>query len=36
MDVVNGYALSGDAIIAKARNYAKRLEINDFNRRLAI
>jgi len=26
----NGYALTGDAILAKACDYAKRLEINDF------
>ena len=24
------YALTGDAILAKSRDYAKRLEINDF------
>ena len=28
--IENGYALTGDAILAKSRDYAKRLEINDF------
>ncbi|CAG8592118.1 5033_t:CDS:1, partial [Paraglomus occultum] len=27
--IENGYALTGDAILAKSRDYAKRLEIND-------